>query len=69
MKWRGDGAYLSNWGHGKLQRWSRHSLIELQLILIVEALVLGVGRPAVSRDEGIHRDVVCLLVLCSVRGF
>lgn len=61
----GEGAYLSYWRHGKLQRWCSHGLAELQLILIVEALVLGVGRPTVSCDEGIHRDVDRVLSLVS----
>lgn len=62
---RGTETYLSYWGHGKIQRWGSHGFTELVVILIVEGLVLGIGRPAVSRDEGIHCDVVCELVVPS----
>lgn len=49
---------MGYWGHGKLQRWAGNGIGEVQLILLREALVLGVGRSAVLRDEGVHRDVV-----------
>lgn len=56
-------AYLGYWWHGKFQRWGSYGLAELQLIFFVEALVLGVRGPAVLRDEGVHSDVACVLVL------
>lgn len=51
-------SYLGYWGHGELQRWAGDSIVEIQLILLGEALVLGVGGSAVSRDKSVHRDVV-----------
>lgn len=48
---------MGYWGHGKLQRWTGDGIGEVQLILLREALVLGVDRSAVLCDEGVHRDV------------
>lgn len=55
----GSWPYLCYWGHGKLQGWARHAVGEVHLILLCEALVLGVRRPAVLCDERIHGDVGC----------
>lgn len=52
--------YLSYWGHGKLQRGTRNGIAKVELILFGETLILRVGRSAVSRDEGVHCDVVCV---------
>lgn len=52
-------SYLSYWGHGELQRWARNGIAEVKLVLLGEALILRVGRSAVSRDKGVHCDVVC----------
>lgn len=48
---------MSYWGHGELQGWAGNGIAEVELILLGETLVLSVGWPAVSGDEGIHRDV------------
>lgn len=53
------GPYLCYWGHGKLQRRAWHSFGEVHLILLCEALILGVRRPAVLCDECVHGDVDC----------
>lgn len=61
--------HLSYWGHGKLQRWTRNGIAKVELILLGETLILRVGRSAVLRDEGVHRDVVCPLVFSDCDGF
>lgn len=62
------GLYLSYWGHGEFQRWARNGIAEVKLILLSETLILGVGRSAVFRDEGIHRDVDCVLTFSDCDG-
>lgn len=63
------GTYLSDWGHGELQRWARNGIAKVKLILLGETLVLDVGRSAVLGDDSIHRDVVCDLTLSDYDGF
>lgn len=59
QKSRTVGSYLCYWRHGELQRWAWHAVGKVHLILLCEALILGVRRPAVLCDERIHGDVDC----------